>query len=83
MITSAQGYYDLGYREGQHLYSQSPMYQQSDLHKIANQNIAAKSTTSDDAIPMVMQAQYRDGLIAGYEAMKKNSTYNKIEKRQA
>jgi len=67
MITSPQGYYEQGYKDGQQLYSQSQTYQQSDLRRIVSQNIARATATQDTAIPMTMQAHYEDGLLAGYK----------------
>lgn len=66
MITTPQGYYEQGYKDGQRLYSESQTYQPSDLRRIANKEIAEADKKQDTAIPMTMQVHYRDGVIAGY-----------------
>lgn len=67
MITSPQGYYEWGYNDGQHLYSESQTYQLADLRRIANKQIAEAGKKPDTVIPMAMQAHYRDGVLVGYE----------------
>ena len=62
-----QTVYDLGYIAGQILYMERPH-----LDKIALMNAVARVEQKEPMrIPLTMFADYRDGVIAGYESAKK------------
>lgn len=67
-ILTAQGYYNLGYTAGQQFYQREPEHQPTELHRIAQ-----RETEMQD-LPMVMQAQYRDGFVAGYGPKQEGDT---------
>lgn len=72
---NAQGYYDLGYAAGQQFYAHEPEHKQAELYKIAQQQAVHQG------LPMVMQAQFKDGFIAGYGPAKQEG--DTAQKRQS
>lgn len=73
MSINYEATYNQGIEAGERLYARSPNCLPPQLRK------EAEVETAMQDLPMVLQAHFKDGLIAGYEAMRPKTA----EKRQS